>query len=120
VRVCEDIVARTGEPRERSKGVEGLKPDLCSTSEERQLKILRLRCLHVCGSPAIHIMAADAATAHGCVSKSSSCPGRARILTPAAKTGAWNNNDCFQAHTRGTDCLNGYTWALALNFRVPP
>ena len=57
VHVCEDFVARIGDPPERSTGVEGSKLNLFSTSEERQLKLLRLRCLHVRGSPATH---------HGC------------------------------------------------------
>ena len=107
VHVCEDFVARIGDPPERSTGVEGSKLNLFSTSEERQLKLLRLRCLHVRGSPATHTMAADAATAHGSYPKSSSCPGRARVSTPAARTGAWSNNCSHSAHTRGTACLNG-------------
>ena len=57
--VHEKSVARIGELCDRSKGVEGSKPDVCSTSEERQLKKMRLGYVHVRGSPAILTMAAD-------------------------------------------------------------
>ena len=75
--VHEKSVARIGELCDRFKGVEGSKPDVCSTSEERQLKKMRLGYVHVRGSPAILTMAADAPTAHGPSSHAAGCRGRA-------------------------------------------
>ena len=73
------IRLRVAELCDRFKGVEGSKPDVCSTSEERQLKRWRLGYVHVRGSPAILSMAADAPTAHGPSSHAAGCRGRARI-----------------------------------------